>query len=236
MNESTFQSHSNFTRGSISNPSEGCWVVKLGGSLLDLPNLAERLRTAIRQVSRKPLVIVGGGPTAELVRGWDDVHSLPASSAHWLAVRAMEFNQHLVKTLLPETIPISHPDQAHGVWERNEISLLNSWEWLTLEDEIPPSLPQSWDVTSDSIAAWVTIRWRAEGLVLLKSLDAPQSDKSLCESVDGYFPRLAHQLPTLAWCNLRSDPIQVLTLQSQHDTPSQQKTASRRLQSKGRDA
>lgn len=195
------------------NPSKECWVFKLGGSLLDLPDLAERLRVVVRQVSTKPLIVVGGGNAADLVREWGEVHALSASSAHWLAVQAMEFNRHLLKTLVPEAVTISHLDQATDVWEKGSIALLNSFDWLQRAETQSESLPHSWEVTSDSIAAWVALRWHAEGMILLKSRAAPHSHASLCESVDAWFPRLLPQLPALAWCNLRSDPIQVETVQ-----------------------
>lgn len=193
------------------NPSQACWVIKLGGSLLDLPDLAERLRTVVRQVSKKPLIVVGGGRAADLVRSWGEVHSLSDSSAHWLAVRAMDFNRHLIEALLPEAISVSSLEHAHDVWQGGRIALLDCLAWLQSEETQSETLPHSWNVTSDSIAAWTALRWHTEGLVLLKSVEAPRSRESLLESVDTYFPRLLPQLPTLAWCNLRSNQMRVVT-------------------------
>ncbi len=102
---------------------------------------------------------------------------------------------------------VTHPKNAVEVWQQRGIALLNAWEWLQTEEGQPKSLPHSWQVTSDSIAASVAIRWRAEGLMLLKSTEAPASFTNPNEAdesiVDGYFHSLAPQLPQITWWNLR---------------------------------
>jgi aspartokinase-like uncharacterized kinase len=185
-------------------------VFKLGGSLLSLPDLPDRLRAVIRSTSRKPLLIVGGGAVADVVREWDRLHQLNASTAHWLAIRAMEFNQHLVESLIPETLRVIHPEEADEVWRQGGIAVLNVLPWLQSQAGQPDALPHSRDVTSDSNAAWAAIRWQAEGLTLLKSVDAPENlvspDKSGEALVDDFFRQLAPRLPSIIWRNLRSDP------------------------------
>ncbi len=56
-------------------------------------------------------------------------------------------------------------------------------------------LPQSWDLTSDSLAAWLAGKLRAEKLLLIKSVDCPvaQAAKELAEAgiVDPLFPHYA---------------------------------------------
>ena len=70
-------------------------------------------------------------------------------------------------------------------------------------------------MTSDSIAAWIALQWPADGLVLLKSVPPPDDFDSFVEgasietnSVDPYFPRLASNLPSVDWINLRADKRQ----------------------------
>ena len=195
-------------------PSGKCWVVKLGGSLLDQPDLTKRLRTVLGRVSTKPLLVIGGGAAADAVRQWDQIHRLSASAAHWLAIRTMDFHRHLMETLLPEAMGVSHPNEAHHVWEQHNIAILKTWDWLQAEEAEAESLPHSWEVTSDSIAAWAAIRWRAAGLLLLKSVDLPDPPLSLSESlpafVDRYFPQLAPRLPQIAWCNLNSPVCEIV--------------------------
>jgi aspartokinase-like uncharacterized kinase len=74
------------------------------------------------------------------------------------------------------------------------------------------SLPSSWDVTSDSIAARLAIVTGADELVLLKSVPPPDSDlqppsslRQLAASgyVDRFFPELAAQVPRIRLVDLR---------------------------------
>ncbi len=195
--------------------AEECWVFKLGGSLLNLPDLTERLLAVIRQTSAKPLLVVGGGAAADLVRRWETIHRLDSSTTHWLAIRAMEFNERLIESLLPEAVSIASPTEAERVWNQGGIALLNAFDWLKAERKLEASLPHSWDVTSDSIAACAAIGFRATGLMLLKSVDGPAgfaSFDTLGEPlVDAHFHRLAPRLPRIAWCNLAANPITIKT-------------------------
>ena len=80
------------------------------------------------------------------------------------------------------------------------------------EESLAPSerLPHTWDVTSDSLAAWVTIRWPADRLILLKSTDLPEGQSLEPDRVaeqgflDSHFPKLASAVPAIEWVNLRS--------------------------------
>ena len=62
------------------------------------------------------------------------------------------------------------------------------------------ALPHSWDVTSDSIAAWVALRWPAD-LTLLKSATPRTGRESF---VDPYFPTFAGRLRRAEWLDLRT--------------------------------
>jgi len=184
---------------------DSVWVVKLGGSLLNQPDFPDRLRALVRENFANPLLIVGGGSAADVVRRWEEIHGLSASAAHGLAVPAMDFNRHLLEAVLPEAVAVTTPKEAMTVWQSDGLPVLEVSEWLRAEqDETQESLPSSWDVTSDSIAAWTAIRWRAAGLLLLKSVDPPQSASEWDQAVDDYFPNLAPELLELAWCNLQS--------------------------------
>ena len=75
-------------------------ILKLGGSLLNVADLAERLVRVVdaHQISR-PLILVGGGCAADLVRQWDKVFHLHDSVAHDLAIQAMSLNSKLFAEL-----------------------------------------------------------------------------------------------------------------------------------------
>lgn len=196
-------------------PDEECWVLKLGGSLISRPNLAEHLQSVIRRTSRKPLLVVGGGLAADQVRSWEAIHHLDAAKAHWLAIRAMEFNARLIEALLPETKFVGGPDDVRRVWDQGCIAMLDAFGWLKSAEESRPLLPHSWDVTSDSIAAYAALAFRASGLLLLKSVEMPSSiisaDPMGEPFVDAHFHRLAPKIPQIAWCNLSAEPLEIKT-------------------------
>ena len=119
-------------------------VVKVGGGIGDdaLPGLC----AALGELGRRHalLVVPGGAHFADAVRDADRRFGLSAEASHRMAILGMEQYGWLLSELIPETrvlLPAGLP-----------------------LDE----LPASWQVTSDSIAAWVADRVGAERLVLLE--------------------------------------------------------------------
>jgi aspartokinase-like uncharacterized kinase len=187
-------------------------VYKLGGSLLSLPGVAERLADLLANSPESdPLLIVGGGPAADLVRDWDRRHDLGQERSHCLALEAMRLNEALLLELLPSARTVSDRNGAVRTWEQQLIPVLNARDFLCAEEPTARCpLSHSWEATSDTIAAWVALNWPADRLVLLKSCRVLESQKSLDEDfgpeVDTAFPTFARQLDEVMWCNLRENP------------------------------
>lgn len=185
-------------------------VMKVGGSLFDLPGLGDRLQYLLAQLNgSRPLLISGGGRAANVVRDWDRLFQLGETKSHWLAIQALALNDRLLCEIVPGAQLVSSLETAEQVWEQQQIPVLSVYEHLTqFPAETEQELPASWDVTSDSIAAWITLTWPADELILLKSVDLPEgvttADLSSQGLVDPYFPQLTDRLPHLRWCNLRS--------------------------------
>ena len=143
-------------------------VVKLGGSLLasrHLPALLASLADLAR--SYRLLVVPGGGPFADAVRGACSVHDPGGTAAHWMAILAMDQHAHLLAGLLPAARLVTTAAEIAGVEGAGAVPVLAPYRWLRAGDP----LPHGWHVTSDSIAAWVAARLDARRLVLLKSVD-----------------------------------------------------------------
>ena len=192
-------------------------VYKLGGSLLLLDDLAARLRVVLDQrPDDRTLIVVGGGPAADVVREWSVTHALNEVESHWLAVRSLSLNRALVHRLLPDWREVSSREDALQELDSHTPLLLDVEACLlAAECEQRCPLPQCWDVTSDSIAAWVAHDWAAEELVLLKSVGLP-SELAVSEAaarglVDPYFPLVASNLPRVSWCNLREAAPLIVT-------------------------
>lgn len=196
-------------------------VFRLGGSLLTLPDLLPRLVSSIHQLpSFRPLLIVGGGAAADAVRSLHDRFAFTQWTAHWLAIQAMSDNAKQLCRLDRRLTLVDSRIAAGYAWQCGLIPALNTTKFLEAEEQqilqnrsathAPPSadtcLPASWEVTSDSIAAWIAARWPARSLWLLKSCDAHSVEPAcLAEhgQVDRCFPRYIAADCRLHWVNLR---------------------------------
>jgi len=166
-------------------------IVKVGGSLHDLPDLGPRLRALLGRT--RTLLVPGGGPTADAIRTLDRVHALGEEAAHWLALRAVSVNAHFLALLLPEArvVPSLPRSTDAGDW-----FILDAYAFFQKDDHRPGALPHRWQVTSDSLAVRVAVRAEARELVLLKSVSA--AGGAWDGIVDGFFPEAMRQAPELA--------------------------------------
>jgi aspartokinase-like uncharacterized kinase len=145
------------------------WVVKLGGSLDAAGHLGDWAR-ALAQVQVPMLVVPGGGPFANAVRGAQQRWQFDDRAAHLMAVLAMEQMAHLIRSLAPTLagtddvmgLAASSSDRAVRVWHPSRELVGGGW---------PDAgrIPCTWEVTSDSLAAIAAARVTATGLVLVKS-------------------------------------------------------------------
>jgi aspartokinase-like uncharacterized kinase len=181
-------------------------VVKVGGSLYDLPDLGPRLRRFLASLGEgNRLIVPGGGPITEAVRGFDRDHDLGPESSHWLALRACAVNAHFLACLLSGARVVSSPDECRG------IDVLNPFAFLMADEGRPGCLPHGWDVTSDSVAARAAVVVGA-GLVLLKSVTLQDEGDWFAAAAAGYvdavFPEIVRDTGLHARAvNLRDQPV-----------------------------
>ncbi len=177
------------------------WIVKVGGSLYTLPDLAERLRgwlTANVPADGAAVLVPGGGSLADVVRDLDARHGLGEERAHFLALRVLSLNAHFLACLLPEAALLDSPGHRPGVRQRSWW-ILDSHAFVVADEASTGQalLPHCWDATSDSVAARVAVVWHAERLVLLKSVTVPAEvnwdEASRLGLVDPVFPRILQQ-------------------------------------------
>jgi len=182
---------------------------------LDLPDLAVRLQNAFSKLGNdRPLVISGGGDAADIVRRWHRTFGLDEERSHWLALDAIRLNQRLLLELIPKLELVPTRQAAQVALSHDRIPLLDLAEFVRTEEalvEPTERLPHCWDVTSDSLAAWVAARWPADRLILLKSVDLPDAQTDDSEQlasaglIDSFFPQLTNSIPTIEWINLRQE-------------------------------
>jgi probable H4MPT-linked C1 transfer pathway protein len=160
------------------------FVVKIGGGLLSNPRHLDPVLSAVCAAARthRLLVIPGGGPFADTVRSLDRQLVLSDDAAHWMAVLAMDQYAHLIAARLNRAAFSETPREIARALDCGKVPVLAPSRWLRDEDP----LPHAWDVTSDSIAAWVAGRVGASQLVLVKPSGVRPSGGEL---VDAYFAR-----------------------------------------------
>ena len=158
-------------------------VVKVGGALLSTPGPLDAVVRALESAIAHGdglAVVPGGGPFADVVRKVDTRLRIGADASHWMAVLAMDQHALLIASRTASARLVEHPAEITGSLVHGRLPVLAPYRWLRARDP----LPHSWDVTSDSIAAWVAGELGARRLVLVKPVVAEQS-----ALVDAYFER-----------------------------------------------
>lgn len=120
-------------------------VAKIGGSLCRDKEILKGLCEVLMRFHA--LVVPGGGEFADQVRELDRKLNLNPEISHRMALLAMDLTGLLIKNFCP------------------------GLEIVRISKEPVEELPASWDLTSDSIAAWIAKRNRAESLIILKDVD-----------------------------------------------------------------
>ena len=141
------------------------WVVKLGGSLLGAPELANWLETLVKFSDGKVVIVPGGGLFANAVREAQQIANVSDALAHQLALLAMDQYGLLLTGLNPALVTArSELEISERGWQHRAIVWLPSK--MVLADD---TIPKNWEITSDSLSAWLANKLGAEQLILVKS-------------------------------------------------------------------
>jgi aspartokinase-like uncharacterized kinase len=178
--------------------TDGLVVVKVGGSLYDLPDFGPRLRGWLQTMGAAAVLLVpGGGPTADVVRALDRAHGLGEEASHWLALRALTLNAYFLQSLLPGAVVVVDPHErpfASGC-----VAVLDAFGFAQADEARAGRLPHCWGVTSDSLAARAAVVAAAQELILLKSVPVPREltweEAARRGLVDEWFARVVAQEP-----------------------------------------
>ncbi len=161
-------------------------VVKLGGSLLGTAELPLWLSALGKSSDGRIVIVPGGGVFADAVRQAQQTAGFDDAAAHQLAVLAMDQYARVLVALHPSLVTAgTELEIAERSWQHRAIVWLPST--MVLADE---TIAKNWDVTSDSLAAWLAMRLKAKHLVLVKAVE----DEG-CDLVDKAFAAYAADLP-----------------------------------------
>lgn len=175
-------------------------VIKIGGGLTTVPEALNRVCAAVARASRDHRIVVvpGGGPFADAVREFEHRVVLSPDAAHWMAILAMDQYAHVIVDRIPGAVLVEEPGAISETVGPGRVAVLAPSRWMKSLDV----LPHTWDVTSDSIAAFVAGALDAARLVLIKPTE-------MNGAVDPYF---ATALPTgMAFFVIGADRIEQLS-------------------------
>jgi aspartokinase-like uncharacterized kinase len=152
-------------------------IIKLGGSLIEKGREILRFLSDYAEEKEKGMgkalaiiLIPGGGLFAEAVRNLSEDISMSEETAHWMAVLAM----HQYGLFLANgEIEIPVVESVDEIDEAGPICILLPYKILKAEDP----LPHTWDVTSDTIAAFVANKIGEKTFIKLTDVDGIIDEK-----------------------------------------------------------
>jgi aspartokinase-like uncharacterized kinase len=187
------------------------WVVKLGGSLMGAAALKGWLDSLAQFGDGKVVIVPGGGLFADAVRDAQTKTGMDDATAHQLAVVAMDQYATLMTSLNADLVMVASELEIaeHGCQHRAIVWKPSS---MVLADK---DLPMSWDLSSDSLAAWLAAKLNAKHLVVVKSMPMNRAEtvdiKDLIfeRAVDAYFGEYIANQPFKTWLASQDDFLKI---------------------------
>ncbi len=187
-------------------------VLKVGGSLFSLPDLAKRLDGVLSRFGGPVLLVAGGGASADCVRDLQRWHRFSDHAAHEMALDAMRIGERLLCELVPGAVMADRLDHVARMPPAAGPRVVQMASVLAASEAAGPmSVPHDWSATSDTLALWLAVRLHAVAAVLLKSVDAPPdmatatATGSADQAVQHYAGRAA-----VLWGNLQRDECELV--------------------------
>jgi dihydroneopterin aldolase len=144
-------------------------VIKLGGSFAFSPDLKDWI-AAITRCAGRAVIVPGGGAFADAVRAAQVQMGFDDRAAHRMGLLAMEQYGCAIKSLHEALSLADSLDSIRRGLADGQVPV-----WLPTPMAMGAAdIPQSWDVTSDSLAAWLAGKIGAARLVLVKQVALAQ--------------------------------------------------------------
>ena len=140
------------------------WVVKLGGSLASTPELKKWLQVLAVHGRGRVIIVPGGGPFADQVRIAQQQWGFDDATAHKMAILAMEQYGLMLSRIETDLVVVHSLTDIKKALSSQRLALWFPAKMLFDSSE----LPLTWDITSDSIAAWLATKTNATNLLLVK--------------------------------------------------------------------
>lgn len=144
-------------------------MIKIGGSLAETPDALKMLGASLSQIAKKRQVVIipGGGRFADAVRDLDATFHLPASISHRMAILAMDQYGLLLSHFIPNASKCDAIGEAKKLSKAGKVAIFLPSKFLNERDPFEPS----WDITSDSITAYIATQIKAHKVILVTDVD-----------------------------------------------------------------
>ncbi len=113
------------------------------------------------------MLVPGGGEFADVVRGLDKRFSLSCGASHRMAILGMDQYGLLLSDLTPNSAVANTLETVESALASGKLPIFLPFDFLLKEDP----LENSWDVTSDSITAYLAARLGVHKVVLVTDVD-----------------------------------------------------------------
>jgi aspartokinase-like uncharacterized kinase len=143
-------------------------ILKLGGSLLaNGRELVQFLSeyAFVKRAARQMVIVPGGGPFAESVRELQRRLGISDDTAHWMAVLSMHQYGLFLADGAPETPVLDRLEDVRAT--RTGLCILLPYRVLRADD----ALPHTWNVTSDTIAAFIAYKLGETTFIKITDVD-----------------------------------------------------------------
>ena len=175
-------------------------VVKLGGSLASSRDRLAGWLDRLGRFAGRVVLVPGGGPFADRVRQEQARLGFSDTAAHHLALLAMEQFGRILIDLRPGLLPADSRAAIRRTLRGAAVPV-----WMPARMVVGrPEVPESWTVTSDSLALWLASQIGARDVALIKSAPAPAgrlAAEDLVKDglVDAAFPGFLRRARVRAW-------------------------------------
>ena len=147
-------------------------IVKLGGSLQEKGREIIRFLSNYAEKNAHTVIIIpGGGHFVKRIKELSEQEVISDDAAHWMAVLGM----HQYGFYLADGSGIAIAESEEELRNVVHIGVLLPYNLLKADD----SLPHTWNVTSDTIAAFVANKVGETSFIKLTDVDGLMDDKGL---------------------------------------------------------
>jgi len=179
-------------------------IVKIGGSHFNGPHIGDWL-AAIAAEAGAIVIVPGGGPFADAVRSAQASMGFDDGAAHAMALMAMAQFGRALQSLNPALRLTESRSAISRALEDGKVPV-----WSPEPMARAAALPETWALTSDSLAAWLAGALGALHLVLVKhgcfEAAAVGVDGLVTHGVlDSLFPRYLKESGARAWLAAPAD-------------------------------